>query len=403
MSKVQEEQMVQELTMTGATAAAIAAILSRVEVVSAYPITPMTHALEYIAQVIANGELNAEMLTVESEHSAMAACITASLSGARTFTGTSSQGLFLMHEMLHWAGGSRAPIVAVIGNRAVCVPWCLNVDHQDSMSQRDTGWMQFYVENNQEVLDTVIQAYRIAEDKNILLPAMVCLDGFILTHTRERVFVPTQQKIDDFLPPYDSSVFKIDADNPLSQNVVALTSSYQEFRYLQQKAMDNAKKLIKQVDDEFAEEFGRSWGGLIDTYPQDADFETAVVAMGTAASTARTAVKELRSEGKNVGLIKLRVFRPFPEEELQKICSGMNALAVIDRNCSFGAQGIAYDQIRSSMYDSKERPLILGHIAGLGGRDISVNDIKKVLTDAIEVGKIGESPKTVEWVNLKEV
>jgi pyruvate/2-oxoacid:ferredoxin oxidoreductase alpha subunit len=263
--------------------------------------------------------------------------------------------------------------------------------------------MQFYVENNQEVLDTVIQAYRIAEDKNILLPAMVCLDGFILTHTRERVFVPTQQKIDDFLPPYDGGVFKIDADNPLSQNVVALTSSYQEFRYLQQKAMENAKKLIKQVNDEYAEEFGRSWGGLIDTYPQEEDFETAVVAMGTAASTARTAVKELRSEGKNVGLIKLRVFRPFPEEELQKICSGMNAIAVIDRNCSFGAQGITYDQIKSSLYDLKERPLVLGHIAGLGGRDISVNDIKTVLNKAIEAGKTGEPPKTVEWVNLKEV
>jgi pyruvate/2-oxoacid:ferredoxin oxidoreductase alpha subunit len=270
------------------------------------------------------------------------------------------------------------------------------------MSQRDTGWMQFYVENNQEVLDTLIQAYRIAEDKNILLPAMVCLDGFILTHTRERVFVPTQNKVDDFLPPYNSGVFKIDADNPLSQNVVALTSSYQEFRYLQQEAMNKAKHLIKQVNAEFAEEFGRDWGGLVDTYYCE-DAEAAVVAMGTAASTARTAVKELRSEGKNVGLIKLRVFRPFPDEELQEICKGMDALAVIDRNCSFGAQGIAYDQIRSSLFDLKERPLVLGHIAGLGGRDISVTDIKKVLADAIEAGRTGEPPKTVEWVNLKEV
>lgn len=402
MTKVQEEKSIKKLTMTGATAAAIGAILSRVEVIAAYPITPMTGAVEYLAEAVANGELNAELLTVESEHSAMTACINASLAGARTFTATSSQGLLLMHEMVHWAGGSRVPIVMAIGNRAVCVPWCLNVDHQDSMSQRDTGWIQFYVESAQEVLDTIIQAYRVAEDKDIIIPAMVCLDGFILTHTRERVFVPLQRKIDDFLPPYSPEHFYIDADRPLSQNVVGLTSSYMEFRYLQQEAMNKAKHLIKQVNNEFAEEFGRSWGGLIDTYYCE-DAEAAVITMGTAASTARAAVKELRSEGKKVGLIKLRVFRPFPDEDLQKICSGMNAIAVIDRNFSFGSGGNAYNRIRSALYDLKQRPLILGYIAGLGGRDISVNDIKTVLNKALKAGKTDEIQQAVEWVNLKEV
>jgi len=390
----------EKLTFTGNESAALGAKLARVEVVATYPITPQSTIVENLSRFIANGELKAEIINAESEHAAISICIGASLSGARTFTATASQGLVLMHEMLHWAAGARTPIVMAVTNRALCVPWSLHADFQDAISQRDTGWIQFYCENNQEVLDTIIQAYKISEDKRVLLPSMVSLEGFILTHTVERVDVPKQKDVDEFLPPYKNEFFYIDPENPLAENVVVLPDWYMEYRYQQEVAMQNAKEVIDKVSKEYFDKIGRNWGGLIEAYMME-DAEVAVVTMGTIAGTARVAVREMRKKsGKKVGLIKVRCFRPFPVEEFKKF-SSLKALAVIDRSYSFGCGGPLCTEVKSAFYNTEEKPLILGVVAGLGGRDVNVGDIINVLEKTIEVSKTGKVERETIWLNLK--
>jgi pyruvate/2-oxoacid:ferredoxin oxidoreductase alpha subunit len=391
--------MMERLTRSGNESASLGAKLSRAEVIAAYPITPSTFIVEYLAQYVANGELKAKLINVESEHSAMSACIGASLAGARTFTATSSQGLALMHEMLHWAVGARTPVVMAVGNRALAPPWNLYAHHQDSIAQRDTGWIEFYAENNQEVLDTIIQAYKVAEDKRVLLPAMVCLDGFILTHTRERVDLPQQDAVDDYLPPYRPEHFVIDFDRPLTENVIVTPAWYMEYQYQLEVAMRNSREVIREANRDFAKKFNRNWGGLVDPYFME-DADVAIMAMGTIAGTARIAVREMRETGHKVGLIKLRAFRPFPIEEIRKFGSQLKVLAVIDRNCAFGSGGASYIETQSALYDIPNRPKVLGFIAGLGGRDVGVADIKHILDTALKVSKTGKIEREVEWVNL---
>ena len=394
--------MPQKVVITGNYAAAHAARLARVKVVAAYPITPQTAAIEKLAEFIAKGELDSEYIKVESEHSAMAACIGASALGVRVFTATSSQGLLYMHEMLHWASGSRLPVVMAEVNRAVAPPWSIWADHTDSISQRDTGWMQFYCEDNQEVLDTLIQAYKIAEDERVLLPAMVCYDGFELSHTAMPVEIPDQKDVDAFLGPYNVRNALIDLEKPLTHGSMVDPGQYTEFRYLIQEAMNSARTVAKEVATEFSEIFGRVYEPQIQLY-KCRDVEVVILAMGSVSSETKEAVDRLRKEKLAVGAAKVRVFRPFPKEALRELSKRVKALVIIDRDVSFGMEGALFTEVKSALYHLNERPLILGFIAGLGGRDIRVRDITRAARKAIEAVRTGTMHPEEEWISLRKV
>ena len=387
-----EEQTVR--VIEGSHAASYGAMLARVQVIAAYPITPQTGVVEKLSEMCATGELPARFIKVESEHSAMACCIGASAAGARAFTATSSQGLALMHELLHWAAGGRLPIVMVNVNRAMAPPWSIYTDHNDSLSQRDTGWMQFYAESNQEVLDTILQAYHVAE--KVHLPCMINLDAFFLSHTIEPVSVPPQDQVDQYLPPY-RAVYKLDPDDPHSFGGLAAADTYMEFRFKMQEGMERAKLLIQSQDDVFMEVFGRRHGGLVEEYRCD-DAEEIIVAAGTAVSTARIAVDELREQGFALGLLKLRTFRPFPEEEIRCLAHRVSRIAVLDRDFSFGAGGIFAQEIRSVICQGYYRPLVFSYIVGLGGRDITPAVIRDIVYD---MHGRSEPPKEPVWIGLK--
>lgn len=379
------------VVITGNHAVSYGAKLARAEVIAAYPITPQTEVVERLSEMVANNVLKAKFIKVESEHSAMAACLGASATGARAFTATSSQGLVLMHEMLHWASGARLPVVMANINRAMAPPWSVWSDQNDSLSQRDTGWLQFYCEDNQEIFDTTLQAYKICE--KVSLPGMVILDAFILSHTTEVVDIPEQDLVDKFLPRYNPK-YKLDVEEPHTFGGLVKPDLYYEFRYKIQQAMEKAKEIIKEVGDEFGKAFGRSYG-LVERYNCDGA-DTILIASGSIASTAREAVDILRNEGKDIGLAKIRVFRPFPKEEIRELAKGRKAIGVIDRNISFGNEGIFFSEIKSSLYSEPKRPLIHGFIAGLGGRDVIISDIKDMAKTLIS-----KEPKDINWVGLK--
>jgi len=379
------------VVITGNHAVSYGAKLARAEVIAAYPITPQTEVVERLSEMVANNVLKAKFIKVESEHSAMAACLGASATGARAFTATSSQGLVLMHEMLHWASGARLPVVMANINRAMAPPWSVWSDQNDSLSQRDTGWLQFYCEDNQEIFDTTIQAYKICE--KVSLPGMVILDAFILSHTSEVVDIPEQDLVDKFLPRYNPK-YKLDVEDPHTFGGLVKPDLYYEFRYKIQQAMEKAKEEIKEVGDEFGKAFGRSYG-LVERYRCDSA-DRILIASGSIASTAREAVDILRNEGKDIGLAKIRVFRPFPKEEIRELAKGRKAIGVIDRNVSFGNEGIFFSEVKSSLYSEPKRPLVHGFIAGLGGRDVTISAIK----DMAEI-LISKEPKDINWVGLK--
>lgn len=329
----------------------------------------------------------------------MAACIAASNTGARAFTATSAQGLALMHELLIWASGARTPVVMANVNRAMGPPWSIWSDHLDSVAQRDTGWIQFYCESNQEVLDTIIQAFKICENHNVLLPGLLTQDAFYLSHTVEPVDIPDQEMVDEFLPKFDPP-YKLDVDNPHGFGSLVMPHTfYMEFRYKIAKAMEEAKTLVKKVDKEFGDKFGRSYGGTIDFYHCD-DADVIIICAGTMASTAREVVDELRSEGKKVGLAKFRVFRPFPVEELQVLAQSAKVLGVIDRSYSFGFGGAFFSEIKGGLYNYKHKPLIKNYIMGIGGRDITYNDLKAVFNNCLSISQSGLD-REIEWYGLK--
>jgi pyruvate/2-oxoacid:ferredoxin oxidoreductase alpha subunit len=362
--------------ITGNVAVAYGAMLSDVQVVAAYPITPQTTIIEELATMQSEGQANFDYIRVESEHSAMAACIGAAMGGARAFTATCGQGLFLMHEMLHYAAGARTPVVLANVNRAAAAPWSIWSDQTDSVSQRETGWIQLYCEGNQEVLDTTIIAFKIAEQ--LRLPTMVVLDAFFLSHTAEPVDIPDKEKVKGFLPPYDPGEYWLDPDNPKTFGGITMNDAYMEFRWEIQRDMEKAKTVITEVHNEFADVFGRSYR-QVDEYRIE-DAEVVLVVSGTAASTGRDAVDYLREKGKDAGMVKLKTLRPFPREEVVNALRGKKKVAVIDRNFSPGATGIWAQEIRSALYElpDAERPLLYGYIAGLGGRDISVKTIEEI-------------------------
>src|SRR5512136_3339945 len=327
--------------MTGNYAAAHAVKLADVKVVAAYPITPQTSVIEKISEFVAKGEMNAEYIKVESEHSAMSACIGASTAGVRTFTATSSQGLLYMHEMLHWASGSRLPIVMVQVNRALAPPWTIWTDQNDSISQRDTGWIQFYCENNQDILDTVLQAYRVAEDQRVLLPAMVCYDGFELSHTSMPVEIPEKKDVDAFLPPYNPANALIDLERPTTIGSLVSPDLYMEFRNLIQEAMENAKQVAEEVAEDFSWRFNRDYEGQLECY-KCKGAEVVIVSMGALSSEAKEAVDRLRKEKLAVGAVKVKLFRPFPKEKILGFGKRLKAFVVVDRNISFGMEGVLF-------------------------------------------------------------
>ena len=361
------------MLLTGNHAAAYGARLARPRVIAAYPITPQSPIYEKISEWDGQGVLGARMMRVESEHSAMAACISASLTGVRTFTATASQGLALMHELLHFASGMRVPIVMVNVNRSLAAPWSFWSEQTDSLSQRDTGWLQFYVADNQEALDTVIQAFKISE--TVFLPTMVVLEAFYTSHFMEPVEVPDQKLVDKFLPPFEPA-FRLDTDNPAAFSQTVSQEQYARFRIQRHSAMEDALDVVEVADKEYQEIFGRGYD-LLDCYRLE-DAETVLVTAGTIGSTARVVIDSLREVGKMVGMVRIRLFRPFPKLRLIELLKNAKKIAVIDRNLSPGQEGIFCEELKSALYSRGNGIPVFGFALGLGGSNVSPLHIKKV-------------------------
>lgn len=380
--------------LTGNSAVSQAVMLARVQVISAYPITPQTTIVEELSEYVADGRLKAKFLRVESEHSALAAVAAASAAGARVFTATSSHGLAYMHEMLHWTSGSRLPVVMVNANRALGAPWNIWCDHSDSLSQRDTGWIQFYCQSAQEVLDTVIQSYRLAEE--VLLPVMIMEDGFFLSHTSETVDVPEQKEVDSFLPPFQPR-YKLDPQDPHTFNIMADPNKFISFKLASQRAMEAAKKAIPRIDREFQSRFGRGYGSMTKINLRDA--EVALFTLGTVASTALEVVRELRKQGQKVGLCRLRQFRPFPTEEILRTLQGVPKIAVLDRDNSLGAGGILAQELKAALFSLTKRPKVFEYIGGLGGKDITPQTIYEIFMNTL---RNTQAPKEPIWIGVEK-
>jgi pyruvate ferredoxin oxidoreductase alpha subunit len=375
--------------MEGSHAIALAVKAARPNVVAAYPITPQTHIVEDISQLIADGDLDAQYVKVESEHSAMSVCLGASATGARTYTATTSQGLALMHEVLFNAAGMRLPIVMTVANRALSAPLSIWNDHQDSISERDSGWIQIYAEDNTEASDLTIQAYRIAEDSRIQVPVMVCMDGYTLTHTYEPVELLEQDLVDDFLPPYRPADF-LNVNDPKSFGMFADPNYYTEFRYQNHRALEAAKAVIPEISSEFGEVFNRDYGGLIEEYRCD-DAEYVLMAMGSVVGTLKDTVDDLRDDGLRAGAIKLRSYRPFPVDEIRRALAGLEAVGILDKNISLGFEGALFTDVKASLYHDDNAPKAFGFIAGLGGRDIPKRMFVKMFDCIREDKKISNS------------
>ena len=380
--------------LEGSHAISEAARLAKVQVIAAYPITPQTHIVEALSENCSDGTLDARFINVESEHSAMAAVIGAASGGARTFTASSSHGLAYMHEMLHWASAARLPIVMAEVNRALAPGWNIWADQTDSLAQRDTGWIQLYCEDGQEVLDTTLLAYRLAEAVN--LPVMVILDAFYLSHTFEPVDVPDQKDADRFLPPLAPRI-RLDTQDPFCLYQMAAPAVYMEMRYNIQTAMDRAQSQYASIEEAFETVFERKYG-LVEAVHCD-DAEIIMVTTGTVTSTCRQVIADLRAKGEKAGLLKLKMFRPFPADHIRRILGPAQKAAVIDRNFSFGASGIFAQEIRAALCNLDPHPPVYGYIAGLGGRDIT----PQVLEDIYWSTKNEKAPQDDSiWIGLNQ-
>lgn len=378
--------------VSGNEATSIAVKLARVQVISAYPITPQTSIAEKLSEICGSGELNAKFVNVESEHSAMATLIGASSAGVRTFTATSAQGLALMHELLFWASGARLPIVMVDVNRAMAAPWTIWCDQTDSVAQRDTGWMQFYCWSNQEIIDSVICSFKIAEKLDI--PCMVCYDGFFISHTNEPVDIPEQELIDKFLPPRKAKYF-LDVDNPQTFSGGTLPNNFMEIRYKLHDTFSRAQETIDNVYNEFNEITNRYYKAIEPYYIEDA--EAILIASGSAASTAYYTIRKLRETGKKVGLLRIRQLRPFPAKELLSYIRPEVKYGILDRNLSPGTGGVFTQEIQAAINHNGNGTKVHEFIAGLGGRDITAGNIE-------EMYEILGSPETeaTSWIGLRK-
>jgi len=399
--------------LNGDTAVAYAVKQCDVDVVAAYPITPQTIIVEKFSEYVADGEVDTAFVCVESEHTAMTCCITASATGARTFTATASAGLALMHEMLGVASGCRTPVVMSVVNRALSAPINIHCDHSDAMCERDIGWLQLYAENSQEAYDSIIQAFRIAENLDVMLPTMVGLDGFVLSHTLENVSVLPDEAVRKFVGTRQVPMvmnhegklvpFKLDSENPLTIGPLDLYDYYFEHKRQQEESMHKALDVIKKVHDEYAKQSGRSYGnGLVEAYRLD-DAEIAAICIGSTAGTVKTVVDELRENGVKAGLLRIRAFRPLPVEDIVSNLSGKKAVAVMDRACSFGGNGgPLFHEIRHAVYDLPDRPKLVNYIYGLGGRDTPPYLIDGIYKELQKIAETGEIEKTVQFIGLRE-
>ena len=376
--------------MTTNSAVAEAVKLARPQVIPVYPITPQTSISEKLAEFVANGEIDGEYIRVESEHSALSAALGASGTGVRVFTATASQGLLLMHEIVFATAGMRAPIVMANANRSVSAPLSIWNDHQDSIAQRDAGWLQIYAEDGQEALDSILTAYKISENPKVLLPSMVCLDGFILTHTVEPVDVPTPEEVDKFLPKYEAKHAFLDPTKPMSLGTFTDPDYYMEARYQVEEAMENSIAVMEEVNKEFEETFGRKYG-FVEEYKCN-DAEIIILAMGSVCSTLRVCIDDLRERGEKVGLLKLRVYRPFPVDYIKKAIANADKIAVLDKNITFGVGGALYNDIKAKINGVEAYNFIIG----LGGRDIIPEQIDEI------VEKTKNPVKDINWIGLKK-
>lgn len=398
------------LILTGNHAAAHAFRQAKVGVISAYPITPQSPVVEKIADFISEGKLKARFVKVESEHSALAVCCAASATGSRVGTATSAHGLELMYEMLPWASGNRLPIIINLATRSLGAPWSVWTDHQDFITIRDVGWIQFMCENNQEIYDTNLQAFKIAEDPRIFLPTIVAYDGYILSHTMMPVKLENQEEIDEFLPPLQHHINLSDISNvkgidPVTTpNIIkraeGTAPGYYEYRYALQKALENSINIIKEVHDEFHKKFGRSYGNGIYKTVETNDANTIIFAMGSVASQARIAIDKLRNDGLKIGLVSLKLFRPYPAEDLRNFFKDKENIIVFDREIGYGYEGVLSYELKATLYGLKNRPNIKGFIVGLGGRDVKTEHIISGVHKALDAFKEGKFTNKTDFLGL---
>ena len=398
-----------EKVIMGNHAVAYGVQLARVQVIAAFPITPQTQVVEMLSEMCADGRLDARYIKVESEHSVMAAVVGASMAGVRAFTASSSHGLALMHEVLHWASGGRLPIVMANVNRALGPGWNVWTEQTDSLAQRDTGWLQFYCETNQEVLDMVIQGFKIAE--TVLLPVMIILDAFVLSHTEEPVNIPDQAAVDAFLPPYQPR-YKLEPGDAHSFFGLVAPEHWMELRFKMQRAMEEAVQVSRQVGADFGEAFGRPYD-VVEKYRME-EAELVLVTSGSITGTSREVVDELRAQGQKVGLLKMRMFRPFPFAAVREALAGVKKVAVIDRNISYGCGGIFASEVKAALYGNvlseakgnvlseakgtAQQPTLFPFIIGLGGRDVTPQSIR----DIVSYTQQHERPETeIIWMEVK--
>lgn len=390
--------MAKRIGMEVAIAAAEAVALCNIDVAAVYPITPQSHIAEHLAEIVADGRIDAEFITVESEHSSISACCGASGAGARVYTATSSQGLMYMHEVLPIVSAMRLPVVMGLANRAVSGPLNIWNDHTDIMPQRDSGWISFFAENGQEVVDMSIQSFKIAEHPDVMLPIVLNIDGFQLTHMVEALEMPDQKEVNRFLPDYKPYA-TLHPDKPVSMGTANMPDIFTETMKAKQEALINSKKTIIKIWKEWKELFGREYNP-VEKYKTEGA-ETLILTMGSMGETASIAVDELRKEGVPAGLIKLRLWRPFPFEELKEAVKGAKRLIVTDRAVSFGGPGgPVASEIRSAFYNDKDRPNIFSYIIGLGGRDVRVEDFKDMILKSMKMKK--QDPDNIVLYGVRE-
>ena len=391
--------MAERVGMEVSVGVAEAAKLANADVVAAYPITPQTHIVEHLAALVAEGELDAAYIPVESEHSAMSACLGASAAGARTFTATAGQGLELMHEVLYVASSMQLPVVMAVANRALSSPLSVWGDHSDVMAVRDTGWIQIFVENGQEAIDNVLCAFRIAEDQRVLLPVMIHLDGFYLSHVIEPLVFPEQSEVDQFIPPYQHPS-PLNPDKPVTMGAFAPPVIYSETKMAQELHLRGTKEVILECWHEFGQRFSRYYFPVESYHAEDA--KVLLLTMGSFSETAMTTIDKMRAEGREVGLVRLRLWRPFPFEEIRQAVKNAEVLVILDRALSFGGPGgPVSSEVRAALYGEEKRPKVVSFVGGLGGRDITVAGFEDIIDRGIEISQTG-SEQEFEIFGVRE-
>lgn len=384
--------------LDGNTAAAEALRLGRVKVIASYPITPQTVIPETLSEMVESGELDAQYVRVESEHSALSVVTCAAMAGVRSSTATASNGLALMHEIVGMTAGNRVPVVMPVVNRGIAAPWSLWCEHVDTMCERDMGWLQFYCQNVQEVLDLTLIAFRVSEDARVLLPSMVCLDGFFLSHSMQKVTMPEQEKVDSYIGEYKNKNVYLDPTDPMFLSDLTGNEEYTEMRYQQKLALDESVKVMEEAFDEFNKLFGRKYE-LVEGYRTE-DADAVLVALGSMCGTAKYVVNKMRQEGKKVGLLKVTVFRPFPAEYIRKLVGDTPVVGVFDRSAGLGGEGgPVWYEVCSALRNQDTQ--VYHYVGGIGGRDVRVETIEKIYEELLAL-KSGESTQHTEWIDVKD-